>query len=130
MLLCVNADGTHRKTWTSFPGENQERLPRNVLFFSYPLKDGEGVGQKDNSERMEDLKNMESLGNSKMLNVSEGLENRGMMWFGIVYCVQMKGSVHQAEKAKLSPIVNRSEEEGREEYHNCYYFNIIQPWGG
>lgn len=58
-----------------------------------------------------------------MLNVSEGLENRGMMWFGIVCCVQMKGSVYQAEKAKLSPAVNRRK---KKEEKNIIKFAITQ----
>lgn len=57
-----------------------------------------------------------------MLNVSEGLESRGMIWFGIVCCVQMKGSVYQAKEAKLSPIINRRKKEEK----NIIKFAITQ----
>lgn len=57
-----------------------------------------------------------------MLNVSEGLKNRGMMWFGIVCCVQMKGSC-QAKEAKLSPVVNRRK---KKEEKNIIKFAITQ----
>lgn len=58
-----------------------------------------------------------------MLNVSEGLESRGMIWFGIVCCVQMKGSVYQAKEAKFSPIINRRK---KKEENNIIKFSITQ----
>ena len=61
---------------------------------------------------------MESLGKSKMLNVSEGLESRGMIWFGTVCCVRMK-----AKEAKFSPIINRRK---KKEEKNITKFSITQ----